>query len=55
MGQNKINEKQDTIGKNSNPNTKKHKGDSERSSDQGRKAASGGQSATNNRGQRKER
>lgn len=55
MGQNKITEKQDKIVKTSNPSTKKHQGDTERTSDQGRKAASGGQTETNNQGQHKKR
>ena len=37
----------------SNTNDKNRKGDTERSSSQGRKAASGGNKETNNRGHRK--
>jgi hypothetical protein len=54
MGQNKLNKKQENIVKADNPSRKEHKGDTERSSDQGRKAASGGRTDTNNRGHQKD-
>lgn len=54
MGQPKLNKNKDNILKVNNASTKDHKGDTARSSDQGRKTASGGQTGTNNRGQRKE-
>jgi hypothetical protein len=53
MGQNKLNETQPKTVKANNPTDKKHKGDTGRSSDGGRKEASGGSKETNNRGQRK--
>ena len=53
MGQNKLNKEASTTTKASNPKDKNHKGDTERSSDQGRKDASGGNTQTNNQGQRK--
>ena len=53
MGQNKLNKDAATTTKASNPKDKNHKGDTDRSSDQGRKAASGGNTQTNNRGQQK--
>jgi hypothetical protein len=54
MGQNKLNKKEDNKSQASSTNTKNHKGDTGRSSDQGRKSASGGTKDSNNRGQRKE-
>jgi hypothetical protein len=54
MGQNKLDKKQDNSVKATNPSDKNHKGDTERTSNQGRKEASGGSTQTNNRGQRKE-
>ena len=55
MGQNKLNKKEGTSKQASNnPNDKNHKGDTERSSDQVRKSASGGSKETNNQGHRKE-
>jgi hypothetical protein len=53
MGQNKLNKKDEKTTTASNPNIKNSKGDTERSSNQGRKAASGGSKATNNKGQAK--
>jgi len=53
MGQTKLDKKQENIVKADNPKGKNHKGDTERSSDQGRKSASGGSTQTNNQGQRK--
>jgi hypothetical protein len=54
MGQKKLNKNKDnkttTV---SSPNVKKHKGDTDRSSDGGRKTASGGSTNTNNQGQEK--
>ncbi len=53
MGQNKLNKKDDQPLQTKNANEKNHKGDTERSSNQGRKDASGGSKDTNNRDQRK--
>jgi hypothetical protein len=54
MGQNKLNKKEENANTANNPKSKDHKGDTERSSSQGQKAASGGSKETNNKGQRKE-
>jgi hypothetical protein len=53
MGQNKLNKKEGSANTASNPKGKNHKGDTERSSSQGQKSASGGSKETNNKGQRK--
>lgn len=54
MGQNKLDKSKDNKAMPvKNPIDKKHKGDTERSSDQGRKDASGGSSDTNNQGRPK--
>lgn len=52
MARNK-NDKQRVINTSNNTNTKGRKGDTERTSSEGRKQASGGSKDTNNRGQQK--
>ena len=54
MGQNKLNKKDASTNTAANPKGKDHRGDTERSSSQGQKAASGGSKETNNKGQRKD-